>query len=109
MKQNKVVPVDVRITDVSKLPPKYFMHENVIEALRLAVRSDVVAHEKPVPPGAQGVFSAANGMLARNVRLAMAKEGLGRWIRKRGPTLFVIVYGLIALVMMMVVMFGGES
>jgi hypothetical protein len=43
----------VRITDVSALPPRYFMRERVVEALRLEVADDVLKKHHDIPAGAE--------------------------------------------------------
>lgn len=46
---------DVKITNIADIPPKYFMDEGVIEAVRKAVKVDVIKNGVNVPPGAQAI------------------------------------------------------
>lgn len=74
-----MVVADVRITDVSALPAKYFLHDEVIAALKAVVRSDVVVHGNPVPPGAKPVMvpsSSATALGAGMARLAGAAKDI---------------------------------
>lgn len=56
-KKTKPVVADIRITDVNKIPPKYFLSDEVTNALRRAIRADVVLSGAPVPPGCRAVMS----------------------------------------------------
>lgn len=61
--------VDVRIVDISHLPPHYFLHEAVLATLRDVVRSDVVVKGNPVPPGATPIFGHRYSIIAKNSAL----------------------------------------
>lgn len=50
---------DVAIFDIAAVPAKYFAHDEVIEAVRRVVRSDVVVHGAAVPAGVKPVFGKA--------------------------------------------------
>lgn len=80
-KIDDLVPVDIRITNVNDLPAKYFLHDEVSEALRRIVRSDVVVHGAPVPPGAQAVMgSKVKGRKLELKRQSEAPHAIGRLI-----------------------------
>lgn len=89
-KDDKVI-IDIRITDVGSLPPQYFLHDAVIAALRDVVRSDVVVHGNPLPPGAQAIKGHPKGPKA----LEAAKRQLGFELKtaiRKDWHVFVIVF-----------------
>lgn len=99
-KDDKVV-IDVRIVDVGLLPPQYFTHDAVIEALRNVVRSDVVVHGNPVPPGAQAVKGHPRGPIALEARSKSAGFELKQAARQQWPvfiaTLLAVIIGAVLL------------
>lgn len=84
-KLGDMVPVDVRIKNVNDIPAKYFLHDEVLEALHRVIRSDVVVHQNPVPPGAEAVMSHYT-MAAARKRMIVANSDLGRQLKKAAPS-----------------------
>lgn len=69
-KSDDLVPVDIRIKNVSEIPSKYFLHDEISSALQRVIRSDVIVHGNPVPPGAEAIFGLAG---SRDVQVINAK------------------------------------
>lgn len=96
-KPGDLVPVDVRITDVGKVPSKYFVHDEVLAALQRVIRSDVVVHNNPVPPGVDAVFKPYSTASAF-AQLHVANDDLKFQLRKAVPGLiFLCVIGIIVI------------
>ncbi len=90
-KLGDMVPIDVRILDVGSIPAKYFLHDEVIEALHRVVRSDVVVHGNPVPPGAEPVMGRES-MATANQRVRIASSDLGYQLRRGLPgVIFILI------------------
>lgn len=85
-KLGELIPIDVRIADVTKIPPKYYVHDEVLAALQRVIRSDVVVHGNPVPPGAEAVRVPYTVAAARK-RMAIANSDLGRQLKQSLPQL----------------------
>ena len=92
---DKVV-VDVQITDINAIPAKYFVHTEVQDALLRVIRSDVIVHQNPVPPGVRAVFGAHTMATARQ-RLAVANQDLAYQLKRAAPGLI-----FIALIIMLI-------
>lgn len=88
-KLGEQVAVDVRIKDVNEIPAKYFLHNEVLEALHRVIRSDVVVHGHPVPPGVDAVFSAYTMGAARR-RFDVANADLAHQVKRAAPGLIFI-------------------
>jgi hypothetical protein len=80
------VPVDVRIVNVNNIPAKYFLHDEILQALQRIIRTEVVVRGEPVPPGAQAVFSAYTTAAAAK-RFAIANDNLKHEVKRAAPAL----------------------
>lgn len=98
-KLGDMVPVDIRIKNVNDIPAKYFLEDRVLEALHQVIRSEVVVHGKPVPPGAEAIFSAYTTGAARR-RMAVANSELGYQLQRLTPGMIMLFFigGLIVLI-----------
>lgn len=85
----EMIPVDVRITDVTKIPAKYFVHDEILQALHRVIRSDVVVHGNPVPPGADAVFKPYTMSAARE-RFSVANQDLAHQLKRLIPSFIVL-------------------
>lgn len=93
-KPGDLIPIDVRITNVNDIPAKYFLHDEVIQALHRVIRSDVVIHGNPVPPGAEAVRVPYTVGAARR-RFAVANEDLAHQVKRALPGL-IFIWAIIA-------------
>lgn len=95
-KKDELVPVDVRIKNVNDIPAKYYLHDEVLAALQRVIRSDVVVHGNPVPPGVDAVLVPYT-MAAARKRLAVANSDLGQTLKKAAPS-FVFLWITLAII-----------
>jgi hypothetical protein len=95
-KTGDLIPVDVRIKNVNDIPAKYFLHDEVLAALHRVIRTDVVVHEKPVPPGVDAVLVPYT-MAAARKRFAVANDDL-RQVAKKAPPSFIFLWLTLALI-----------
>lgn len=96
-KLGEFIPIDVRIADVTKIPPKYFVHDEVLAALQRVIRSDVVVHGNPVPPGAEAIRVPYTIDAARR-RFKVANQDLGHQLLRVLPQLIVLWLTIIVIV-----------
>lgn len=98
-KKDELIPIDVRIKNINDIPPKYFLHDEVLAALQRVIRSDVVVHGNPVPPGVDAILVPYT-MAAARKRFAVANDDLRQVAKKALPSfiflwLTLVVIGLI--------------
>lgn len=95
-KTGELIPVDVRIKNVNDIPAKYFLHDEVLAALQRVIRTDVVVHEKPVPPGVDAVLVPYT-MAAARKRMAVANSDLAHTLKRAWPS-FVFLWITLAII-----------
>ena len=98
-KKENLVLTDVRVTDVSKLPPKYFSDERVIDILRQVIAEDVVLHKKRIPAGVDPLYGPDTTDSAFRV-FNIAKQGLITNLKLHWQGIIVtvvVIYGLLTL------------
>lgn len=97
--------MDVRIADVSNVPASYFLHQEVVDALRNVIRTEVVLKGAKVPPGVDPIYGPPVGTtMAAGIKLAVARNNLWRALVKELP-LFVVLwmFGMLALFVYLIV------
>lgn len=96
-KKGDIIPIDVRIADVTKIPPKFFVHDEVLAALQRVIRTEVVVRGNPVPPGVEAVHVPYTVSAARQ-RMAVANSDLVHQLKRSAPGLIMLWLTLIVII-----------
>jgi len=90
-KNERLVVIDIRVTDAGKVPPSFYLDPLVQDALRTAIRTAVVLNGKKVPPGCDPIYGPVKGTTAAAyAKLGVAQANFARALRKELPSLIVL-------------------
>ncbi len=107
MGDEELAVVDVRITDAGKVPPRFYLHPDVQDALRAVVRSEVVLNDKKCPPGTEPIYGPVKGTTAAQaVKVRVAGNDFVRALLKEWRVL-VLIYITVVLAAVTIWIVGG--
>lgn len=108
MKKDNLAIVDIQVNEPAKIPPRYYLDPGVQEALRRAIRMDVVINGKKWPIGTTPIYGPTYGSgAAAAVRLRIARSVFFRSIMRELPGLIVVYLGLLATALVFLLVRGS--
>jgi hypothetical protein len=100
MKKDSLTIVDIVVSEPSKVPASYYLNAGVQEALRKAIRTDVVFNDKDCPPGTSPIYGPPRGATgAGYFRFRVARSDFFRAIMRELPGLIAIYVALVATIL----------